>query len=406
MTENKLLTRKNVLICVDEKTADLTPSQIKELEFIKNNFCGTVLTNLDNIPPNTLVYLCGDIEKIWKTDLPKDAMVLVLKDFSFNYETIPSINFVSIGEMPINVHNVGLYFRKFFPDKNYFDSISTEHKFQTLTESNKASNAFRKGIYLTKVHEREDGLGFNLLRCSTNLNGPTENFRTSDNDVVGRVNDISKHFFEKPTEMNHVLAQIYENSKYKVNNDTVEKKAKISAHSDKTKDMPADAVMAFCTFYKFDDKVHLASSSNDSFDKCHSDISVLTKLHFVLKKEVNDDSLVKEFTVTLYPNSAFMIPLSTNRLYTHEIKPSIVSVDKIPVRLGYVVRCSKTKAVFKDGQTYIDENGTLTKLEEITKDDIVKIRELYLKENKTTEIVNYGSIYCSMNDGDYTSPLV
>ena len=53
----------------------------------------------------------------------------------------------------------------------------------------------------------------------------------------------------------------------------------------------------------------------------------LTRLRFVLKPGVEQPGLVPEFSVTLYPNSVLMIPLSTNRLYTHAIRPSALNVD-------------------------------------------------------------------------------
>src|SRR5690606_15009020 len=103
---------------------------------------------------------------------------------------------------------------------------------------------------------------------------------------------------------------------------------------------------AFCTFYK--------DFMNKKFDI--NGTSVLTKLRFRLKKTVTDSDLVKSFDVVLYPNSVFMISLSTNRLYTHEIIPSVLPIDRIPVRMGYVIRCSKTKAVYKDDKTYMYQN--------------------------------------------------
>ena len=53
------------------------------------------------------------------------------------------------GQVPINIYNIGVYLRNYFDSNDYFDSLSKEHEFQVLTESNKQTNAFRKGIYLT-----------------------------------------------------------------------------------------------------------------------------------------------------------------------------------------------------------------------------------------------------------------
>lgn len=116
---------------------------------------------------------------------------------------------------------------------------------------------------------------------------------------------------------------------------------------------------------------------------------------------VTDPTLVKEFSVTLYPNSVFFIPLSTNRLYTHEIKPSVLPIDKIPVRMGYVIRCSKTVATAKEDGIYIDD----IKMTPITEKDTSELRTLYLKENSTDDMIDYGDIYFSMNEGDYLAPI-
>jgi hypothetical protein len=135
-----------------------------------------------------------------------------------------------------------------------------------------------------------------------------------------------------------VLVQIYENKK---DERQKEIKARIKAHSDKTKDMPKNGLIAFCSFYDMPTKRQLKPSKTDRYDWCYKETSVLTSLHFKLKNTVIDESFVKEFSVTLYPNSVFIIPLSTNRLYTHEIKPSVLNIDKIPMRMGYV--CSLFK---------------------------------------------------------------
>ena len=365
------------------------------MEYILNNFCGRVLTNLDSlkeISPDAIVYLSGDIKQIPK--ISSKYIIYVIKEFSYDYDTYPLIE---AGKVPINIHNVGVYFRNFFESKNYFDLISTSHQFQRLTESTKADQAFRKGIYLSDVTESEMGFHYNLLRCSTNLEGPTDNFREVDRVVIDEVNAISQQFFTEPVHLNHVLAQIYEN-KIKLSNDVVrQRKAKIKQHSDKTKDMPRNGLIAFCTFYE-NTKFH--KSPDDPYDAVYKGTtSVLTKLHFRPKND--DPSLVKEFSITLYPNSVFIIPLSTNRLYTHEIRPSVLPIDKIPVRMGYVIRCSKTRATYKDAQVFIDNVA----LKPATENDIIELRKVYLQENATTDLINYGDIYFSMNGGDYLQPI-
>lgn len=400
-----------------------------EVDYIKRTFCGNVFSDLisfDNYKcsPNTIIYLCGDVGQSFDTINFPDTVtgvINVIKELSYNYENSENsekYKLINLGEVPINIHNVGVYFRKFFnSDKKYYNSIVAEHQFQSLTESNKKTNAFRKGIYLTNVKQNDDEkdneIKFKLLRCSTNLDGPTDNFRDTDNEIVNKVNNVSQSFFENGSLLNHVLAQTYHNTKG-LDGTNKERKAKISEHSDKTKDMPKNGLMAFCSFYKdysydnFDDiNKYIKHPPNDQYDYCYKEkTSVLTKLRFRLKKEVTDESMEKQFDLTLYPNSVFLMPLSTNRLYTHEIIPSKLPIDKIPTRMGYVIRCSNTDAVFKDNQTYIVKDKKYIKLEESTEEGISRLKKLYVKENSTTEIVYYNNFHFSLNEGDYTKPIL
>ena len=171
------------------------------------------------------------------------------------------------------------------------------------------------------------------------------------------------------------------------------------------RDMPKHAVMAFCSFYDSSQMESLQQSPTDRYDWVHKKQSGLTKLHFKLKPMVTDESLVKSFTVTLYPNSVFLIPLSTNRLYTHEIRPSALSIDKIPTRMGYVVRCSDMEALFMKEQTYIKEGEEWMPLEPVNQEGMNDLRMSYLEENKTDQNITYNKIHFSMNSGDYKRPI-
>lgn len=419
--ENRLLYNKHILVCITSQMQITMP----DFDYVKANFCGKVvetvaeLSNYDT--PDIIVYMCGDIAQ--NRQYIKHARIFIISPLSYNFSQ-DSETVITLGSVPINVHNVGVFFRDFFDSgRNYYEAITAEHKFQTLTESNKPSNAFRKGIYLTNVKQDGAMRRFNLLRCSTNLSGPTDNFRRSDHEIINKINDIGHHFFETRANVNHVLAQIYVNSKptwfmvtfarimnfiwmglfgkvfYNIAH--MQKKAKIKAHSDKTKDMPRNGIMAFCSFYKNDERLAMVKPSY-----CIGGVSVLTRLRFKLKPMVNNAGLAKDFDVTLYPNSLLLIPLSTNRIYTHEIKPSSLDVDKLPTRMGYIVRCSNTVAVFKDGQTYIDVGEKHVRMRQMTDSDAEELRHLYFTENSTTDVVEYGPTYFSMNKGDYRMPLV
>jgi hypothetical protein len=313
----------------------------------------------------------------------------------------------TLGRVPLLVHGVGVYYRRFFDlDSDLFNRISTEHRFQTLTESNKPGKAHRTGLYLTPVKQDGEDLHFHLLRCSTNLSGPTENFRATDRYIVDALNQETAVIFENQAPLNHVLAQIYHNTPAVATQK--QSKAKISAHADKTKDMPVNGIMAFCTFYDRLDK--LSPLSKDAFDYGYKGTSGLTKLHFRLKDSISESpegNLPRQFTLTLYPNSVFFMPLSTNRLYTHEIRSSMLDADLLPTRLGYVVRCSGTEAVHKHGKTFLKRDGKLVQLEPPTIEGIDELRNLYAEENNTEAFIDYGDRFLfSMNTGDYIAPRI
>ncbi|WP_228566464.1 hypothetical protein [Nocardia sp. SYP-A9097] len=301
------------------------------------------------------------------------------------------------------MHGVGVFYRRFFDlGADHFGRIHAEHAFQSLTESTKPGTAHRSGIYLTPVTRRGGELHFRLLRCSTNLSGPTENFGPTDTSIVEALNREAATVFRDQAPLNHVLAQIYHNTLAAA--ERKQSKAKISAHADKTKDMPASGIMAFCTFYDGLDK--LRPLTEDAFDYGVKSASGLTKLRFRLKDSVEErDGLPAQFTLILYPGSVFFMPLSTNRLYTHEIRPSTLDVESLPTRLGYVVRCSKTEAVHKNSQTFLDRAGDLVELGPPTPEGMDELRRLYSQENRTSSFIDYGDQFLfSMNTGDYVAP--
>lgn len=363
------------------------------------DFCGRVSNDKDEVEralkgSKRTVYLAGDVSLFSRTD-----NAYIVRDMAYNYKENDS-RCIGLGQIPLSIHGLGVFFRNLFEEKTYnslFDSITSEHEFQQLTESNKDSNALRTGIYLSPVHALEDGsLEFNLLRCSTNFEGPTEGFQNTDRYIVDRVNTACNSVFDKNVHLNHVLAQIYNLSE-------TSKKARIKEHSDKTKDMPDDGLIVFSTFYST-----LPSQSKhitqDGFDIKYKGSSVLSQLHFKLKDSVEVKNLVKEFTVPLYPNSVFVIPLSTNRLYKHEVKPSPFDKSIAPVRLGYIIRCSNVKAQCKDGETYI--NGQLKMDRNPSEESVEDLKRRYYYENQSHEKVQYNEINFSMNRGDYMEPIL
>ncbi|MDX2296674.1 MULTISPECIES: hypothetical protein [Streptomyces] len=378
------------------------------------DFFGTVITP-EELASGTLdlarktVYLCGDIADYEGRRLDSAARVFVVDERAHGRRGDEGAPWpvVGLGRVPVRVHGVGVYYPRFFGSgTDHFGRISAEHTFQSLTESTKPGTAHRSGIYLTPVEEDGDELHFRLLRCSTNLSGPTEGFGPTDTRIVEELNREAAAVFRDQAPLNHVLAQIYHNTL--ATPERKQSKARISAHADKTKDMPANGIMAFCTFYDGLDK--LQPLADDPFDYGVRGVSGLTRLHFRRKDRtgaLDGTRLPEQFTVTLHPGSVFFVPLSTNRLYTHEIRPSALDAESIPTRLGYVVRCSRTEAVHKDGQTFLKLAGDLVKLEPPTPAGMDELRRLYAEENRTSSFIDYGDAFLfSMNTGDYRAPRV
>jgi hypothetical protein len=393
---------------LDDAGTILVASSTTRDERLVTEFFGAVVTPEDLVSGsadvrNRTVYLSGDLSRVIGTALDAAARVFVVRGLSpgFGDDDGPWES-VDLGRVPVRVHGLGVYYRRFFDaGSDYFHRICTEHAFQSLTESTKPGTAHRTGIYLTPVTRDGDDLHFRLLRCSTNFAGPTENFSTTDTRIVDALNREAAAVFRQQAPLNHVLAQVYHNTPTTA--DRKQAKAKISAHADKTKDMPANGIMAFCTFYDRLDT--LRPLPDDPFDLGVKGMSALTKLHFRLKDPAATPTLPRQFTLTLYPDSVFLMPLSTNRLYTHEIRSSTLDAAQLPTRLGYVVRCSKAEAVHRDGHTFLKTGANLTKLQPPTPEGMDELRRLYAEENRTRSFVDYGDeLLFSMNTGDYVAP--
>lgn len=400
MNENKLLVQKNLFLhdTDSESESDCKHTDSDELSFLLENFCGRVLYYSHVVKESDiLIYMVGDISKILATIKEKCHNCRLYAVNPFSHNMVAEIDVVNHGFVPINVFNLGVYFREMFTD-SLFDKIFQQHKFSELTESNKQTNAFRTGVYLSNVKQNLDTLKFNLLRCSTNFQFPTENFRDIDHEIIHTLNDICRFYFEKPFDFNHVLAQIYENKVV----ESRSKKARISAHSDKTKDMPSEALMAFCTFYTGLNKMGVKKCG---FDYHYKSNSALTKLVFHKKSGVQYS--IDRFELALYPNSVFVMPLSTNRLFTHEIMPSILDIEYLPTRMGYVVRCSKTVCLHKDGKNFVvDKYGYMMQMTEMTEAEFLELKRLYFIENTSADFVEYPFFHSSMNHGDYLQPII
>lgn len=313
--------------------------------------------------------------------------VYIITDISVNYEDCESCLPVLSGNVPRIIHGSVLHIPCMFETNtsSMFNDICKDHMFHDLHIATKTGQAFRKGVYITPVEKTDVGYKYNVLRCSTDLSGPTQGTGPKDNYIIGKCQWIVSHFFAHPVKLNHVLAQTYHNHII----DGRHTKARISKHSDKTKDMPESGVIVFCTFYDNDECV---------------DDNMYQKLRFELKSDViSDRYLPRVFDICLRPNSVYIISLETNRLYTHKICPSELDVAQIPTRMGYVIRCSNTSAIYMNGETYIHNCIKLDRTPDPS--DIAVLKQLYIEENKLSTRVEYGMFNFSLNSGDYMEPV-
>ena len=415
MNYNNFNFSNQILYCNKNDLTKLYEKNHDEMDYLLNNFAGKVISDISELDTteNTTIYFCGDtlqdyleIEKLVYKNL------LVVKELSYNHHD--NMNFISNGKLPININNVGIFVREFF-DKDYFNLVEKYHQFQKLTESDKPGFSLRTGLYLTDVEKKDNIYDFKLMRCSTNFTGATDNFCDADKEILDNVNNYFSDFFEDKFNLNHVLVQTYHNN-IKDGESAKETKARIKIHSDKTKDMDNKGVIAFCTFYnnykngKFREKrlSNIKRDKTDYFNWKYKNGDVLTKLRFKVKNELKNTGLVEKFDLTLYPNSIFVINLDTNRKYTHEICPSYVSVNHIPTRMGYVIRCSNTLARNIDGITHVKFGDKYKPLEEVTPEKIKKLKDIYFNENTTAQPIIYDKedLNFSLNKGDYATPYV
>lgn len=400
MDECELTQSKNVMVW-------LNPADVDGGSELRNKFFGTVLTNMaDTIAfdfANKTVYLCGDAKKALSCIGGSAEMVFVVRQLvtvSIENPVEAQVFFINVGEVPLNVHGLGVFFPRRFADS--FASLGSGHNLQDLRESDKESVSLRRGIYLSEVTTLENGDSeFNILRCSTNLDGSTEAFTSEEKKALFSLNYDASWCFNNAAPINHILMQKYENKD--------NKKGSIKDHSDKTEDMPANGVMAFVTTY--DPATMPAGAKQVGFDWQLNGLSLCTRLRFCLKKELTPSiERPAKFDVLLYPGSVLLIPLSTNRMYTHTVKPSALPADKIPVRTSLVARCSKTTVVHSvaTSMNYIIDNETGERVAMQPIDDQGRdwMREKYYEENLTAKVVDYGKkpIPFSMNKGDYLKP--
>jgi len=441
-------------------------------------FCGQVFVSkhsqdlpyddfvCEGIEVKSMIYFCGDVQQHFQ-HLKAFSKYKIIREYSTSLPK-DETNIISYKNVPVIVgKDSGVFIPECFDTtQDYFQRFGAAHNYQSLTESNKGNKSYRDGLYLSSVFQNENGgLHFDLLRCSTNFQGPTENLRDVDREILDVTNIMLSKLWTNSHVVNHVLAQRYNNVK---TTNGGQKKAKIPAHSDKSKDFNQcdidQNMICFATFYsrapsdppvsprRLSTAGHLQAEyallaalpdesaarplpalyekeekknkkEEKKLETKKTKTSVFTKLRFRVKKVVpmtwrewvehlfvpieQAPSHLESFDVTLTPHSLLMINQATNRFFTHEIMPSPLEIQHLPTRLGYVMRTSGTRAVYEDGKTWIfDKNNKKQLLMPPTEKDQHALKTLYRMENTRVKQVDYPPIYFSMNQGDYQAPIV
>ena len=117
------------IAALDETSNLLIASPDQHLGF---DFFGSVVSELPADLSGKSLYLTGDISR-FRGRLEGAARIFVVEELSHGYDG--SLGLVGLGHVPVRVGGVGVYYRRFFDDHDTFRRISSEHHFQTLTES-------------------------------------------------------------------------------------------------------------------------------------------------------------------------------------------------------------------------------------------------------------------------------
>lgn len=142
MTENTLNLESNLLLCIEIDSDKLDWSEYTTL---KKQFCGRVVdVPYDDIAVMDLVetgskggmYACGNIGILF--ELGRDVLekVSVVEELSWNVIGSDHVRYATLGEVPINVHNVGVYYR---------DCLGSEY-FGELAAISRGVVAFPNGV--------------------------------------------------------------------------------------------------------------------------------------------------------------------------------------------------------------------------------------------------------------------
>jgi len=105
MTEkvSSLIKNKHILICIDQQLKNLNSCYNNELEYVRNNFCGVILSEMEsfidsNYSFDTIIYLCGDIEKNYS----EIKNIQIIQKTSCIIKVLDTITFINIKSKYVN----------------------------------------------------------------------------------------------------------------------------------------------------------------------------------------------------------------------------------------------------------------------------------------------------------------
>ncbi|MFV2179592.1 hypothetical protein ACFHW2_18825 [Actinomadura sp. LOL_016] len=115
----------------------VAPSALHDDDSIKD-FFGSVITPEDFASgsfdlAHKSVYLCGDVSEVGGRRLHAAGRVFVIRGLAHGYheDVDKAWSIVDLGQVPVRVHGVGVYYRRFFDlDADHFGRICAEHAFQ------------------------------------------------------------------------------------------------------------------------------------------------------------------------------------------------------------------------------------------------------------------------------------
>ncbi len=113
MSENKINLGNHVLVCID---VSLNEAHLNEYQYLRSNFCGRVLdehredfasSKITSGASQGTLYFCGNVQLFQasnKDAIGKFELIKVIKELSYDAESIPDIEYVTLGEVnPSNI---------------------------------------------------------------------------------------------------------------------------------------------------------------------------------------------------------------------------------------------------------------------------------------------------------------